>query len=57
MTELKELRRGRGLTQKEAAKIAIEEVEKFLPTSKHINKVIFDVFGNDDLDLYNSMLN
>ena len=43
--------------QKEAAKIAIEEVEKFLETSKNINKVIFDVFGNDDLDLYNSMLN
>ena len=42
--------------QKEAAKIAIKTVKAFLKKDDRIKKVIFNVFKDEDLEIYKSLL-
>lgn len=42
--------------QKEAAKIAIKTVKAFLEKDDRIKKVIFNVFKDEDLEIYKSLL-
>lgn len=42
--------------QKKAAKIAVETVEEFLNTDAQIEKVVFNVFKQEDYDIYKTIL-
>lgn len=42
--------------QKKAAEIAVQTVSEFLQTDTQIEKVIFNVFKQEDLDIYKSIL-
>lgn len=42
--------------QKRAAEIATETVKEFLDQDDRINKVIFNVFKDEDLEIYKSLL-
>lgn len=42
--------------QKKAAEIAVQTVSKFLQTDTQIEKVIFNVFKQEDFDIYKSIL-
>lgn len=43
--------------QEEAARIAIDTVEEFLRMHEGIDRVIFNVFKDEDLEIYHEMLN
>lgn len=42
--------------KKEAAEIAVAEVEKFLRESKYLKRVVFNVFQKEDRKLYEALL-
>ncbi len=42
--------------QKEAAQIAVQTVTKFLKTSRHIKKVVFNVYKDEDSIIYHDLL-
>ena len=46
-----------GYPKVQAAKIAIDEVSKFLDTHKQISKLVFCVFDEENYSIYNKLLN
>ena len=44
------------VAMKRAAEIATETVKEFLDKDDRINKVIFNVFKDEDLEIYRSLL-
>jgi O-acetyl-ADP-ribose deacetylase (regulator of RNase III) len=45
-----------GFPQKEAAQIAVSTVKKYKKTTGSDSKVIFNVFKDDDLNIYRDLL-